>query len=135
MGTSVITASLSGVTSPNDTLMVTPASLQSIVVTPSSPSIAKGTTVQFTATGTYSDSTTQNLTSQVTWVSGTPSVASISSPGGPLRPKSGGDGDVGDHGVAERRDEPGERHADPVTAAALQSIAVTPSSPSIAKGN
>ena len=39
--------------------------LQSIAVTPSSPSIAKGTTVQFTATGTYSDSTTQNLTSQV----------------------------------------------------------------------
>ncbi len=36
--------------------------LQSIAVTPASPSIAKGGTQQFTATGTYSDNSTQNIT-------------------------------------------------------------------------
>ena len=133
MGTSVITASLSGVTSPNDTLTVTAAALQSIAVTPSSPSIAKGTTVQFTAIGTYSDSTTQNLTSQVTWASGTPSVATITSPGG-LATGDVLDGDVGDHGVVFSSGVTSPNDTLTVTAAALQSIAVTPSSPSIAKG-
>ena len=45
------------------------ASLVSIAVTPANPSIGKGATQQFTATGTYSDSSTQNLTSSVTWSS------------------------------------------------------------------
>ncbi len=44
-------------------LTVTAATLQSIAVTPANPSIAKGATQQFTATGTFSDGTTQNLTS------------------------------------------------------------------------
>ena len=38
----------------------------SIAVTPTDPSITKGTTQQFTAIGTYTDATTQDLTSQVT---------------------------------------------------------------------
>ncbi len=62
MGTSNIRASLSGVTSPVDVLTVTAATLQSIAVTPANPSIAKGVTQQFTATGTYSDSSTANVT-------------------------------------------------------------------------
>ena len=57
------------------------ATLESIAVTPASPSIAKGLTQQFTATGTYSDSSTQNLTSQVTWNSATTSVATIAAGG------------------------------------------------------
>ena len=55
--------------------------LQSIAVTPANPSIGKGLTQQFTATGTYSDSSTQNLTSQVTWASATPAVATINTTG------------------------------------------------------
>src|SRR6185437_995531 len=47
------------------------ATLQSIAVTPANPSAPKGTTEQFTATGTFSDNTTANLTSQVTWASAT----------------------------------------------------------------
>ena len=39
-------------------LTVTAATLVSIAVTPANPSIAKGTTQQFTATGTYTDSST-----------------------------------------------------------------------------
>ena len=38
-------------------------------------------TQQFTATGTYSDNSTQNLTSQVTWASATTSVATITAAG------------------------------------------------------
>ena len=41
----------------------------------------KGATQQFTATGTFSDNTTQNLTSQVTWASATPAVATINAAG------------------------------------------------------
>jgi trimeric autotransporter adhesin len=78
-GTSMITASLSGVTSPPDTLTV--VSLTKIAVTPPNPSVALGLTQQFTATGTYSDNSTQDLTTQVTWNSQTQAVATISASG------------------------------------------------------
>jgi hypothetical protein len=58
-----------------------PPTLKSIAVTPASPSIVKGTTQQFTATGTYSDGSTKNLTTSVTWASGTATVATIGSGG------------------------------------------------------
>lgn len=52
--------------------------LVSIAVTPANPSIAPNTDVQFFATGTYSDNSTQNLTSQVTWSSSSTAIANIS---------------------------------------------------------
>jgi hypothetical protein len=55
--------------------------LTSIAVTPANPSIPAGNTQQFTATGTYSDSSTQNITSQVTWTSSSAAVATINSAG------------------------------------------------------
>src|SRR6202789_1515335 len=55
--------------------------LKSIAVTPANPSIAKGATQQFTATGTFSDRSTQNLTTSVTWSWGTTTTASISASG------------------------------------------------------
>jgi len=61
------------------------ALVDSIAVTPSSQSVAVGETAQFTATGTYSHgshpSSTQNLTSQVTWTSSVPAVATINASG------------------------------------------------------
>ena len=62
-------------------VVTAPATLVSIAVTPANPSIAKGTTQQFTATGTYSDSSTANITSSVTWGSGTTATATISAGG------------------------------------------------------
>jgi hypothetical protein len=62
-------------------LTVTPPVLVSIAVTPANPSITVGATQQFTATGTYSDSSTQDLTASVTWTSSVPSVATINSSG------------------------------------------------------
>src|SRR5262249_12498648 len=55
--------------------------LTSIAVTPANPTLTVGATQQFNATGTYSDSSTQSLTSQVTWASSNTSVATVSSGG------------------------------------------------------
>ena len=76
VGTSVISASLSGVTG-NDTLTVTAATVVSIAITPTKPTIAPTKTLQFTATGTYTDKTAVNLTTQVTWSSSAPTIATI----------------------------------------------------------
>ena len=79
IGTSTISATLGGVVSTPQTIQVTPTpTLASIAVTPTNPTLQQvGATLQFTATGTYSDGTTQNLTSQVTWASTSPAVAAI----------------------------------------------------------
>src|SRR4029077_16999115 len=63
-------------------LTVGPATLVSIAVTPANPTVAAGLTKQFTATGTFTDSGTQNLTSSVTWSSGDLTVATISNTAG-----------------------------------------------------
>jgi plastocyanin len=55
-----------------------PATLSSIMVMPANPGIAVGGTEQFTAMGVYSDQSTQDLTSQVTWASTNTGVATIS---------------------------------------------------------
>ena len=52
--------------------------LVSIAVTPPNPTIQTGLTQQFTATGTYSDLSTQNITTQVTWASSHTGVATFS---------------------------------------------------------
>ena len=80
-GSTTITAT-SGSLSGSTTLNVTSSTLVSIGVTPAAPSIATGTTLQFAATGVYSDNSTQNLTSVVTWHAVNPAVASIGNAGG-----------------------------------------------------
>ncbi len=57
---------------------VTRAALVSIAITPSNPSIGFGKSEQFTATGTFADKTTRDLTASVIWSSSTTSVANIS---------------------------------------------------------
>jgi subtilisin family serine protease len=58
-----------------------PATLSSIAVTPADPSLTAPGTQQFTATGTYSDSSTQDLTSQAVWGSSNQSALTIGSTG------------------------------------------------------
>jgi GH18 family chitinase len=61
---------------------VTPPTLSSIAVTPNPPSHLKvGSTQQFTATGTYNDSSQSNITSSVTWTSSNTSVATMAAGG------------------------------------------------------
>src|SRR5207302_7131438 len=115
-------------------LTVSAAVLQSITVSSVNSSIAKGTTEQFTATGIYSDLTTVDLTTSgsLTWSSSAPGVATVSNAGGSrglatgvgvgnasITAQSGGI--VGGAGLA-------------VTAATLSTIAVTPTTQTIAKG-
>ncbi len=57
------------------------ATLTSIAVTPTNPSIAVGGTQQFTAKGTYSDGSTQDITKSVTWKSSNAAKAPIKSSG------------------------------------------------------
>ncbi|HTF99819.1 MAG TPA: Ig-like domain-containing protein, partial [Nitrospirota bacterium] len=76
-GSTVITAQYGGFTASTN-LTITAAALVSLAVTPANPSIALGTTKQFTATGTFSDNSTQNITSSVTWNSTSTGVASVS---------------------------------------------------------
>jgi hypothetical protein len=61
-------------------ITITPV-LTSIAVTPANATNQVGATQQFTATGTYSDSSTQDLSSQVTWASSSAGVATISASG------------------------------------------------------
>ena len=55
--------------------------LTSLVVTPANPSILIGASQQFTATGTYSDGSAQDITSQATWTSSDTGVATINTRG------------------------------------------------------
>ncbi len=58
--------------------------LNSVQVTPGSQSLSVGQSAQFTAVGTYgnaSHTSTQNVTSTVTWGSSVPAVATVSSSG------------------------------------------------------
>jgi len=77
-GTTFITAAFALVTSNTATLEVTPATLQTISVAPVSVSIPLGKTQQFSATGTFSDNTTQDLTSDATWISSNTLISTVS---------------------------------------------------------
>ena len=63
-------------------LTVAGKTLVSVNVTPATASVAVNGTQQFTLTGTYSDSSTQNLTSSAAWSSSNPSVATVVSGNG-----------------------------------------------------
>lgn len=77
-GTADITASFGG-QSATQTVEVSGAALESLAVTTegTSATLAQNTTLQLTATGTYSDGSTQDLTGQVTWASSNTAVAAI----------------------------------------------------------
>jgi len=80
VGSSTMTATVGSV-SGSGILNVGPAVLQSITISPQNAIIGKGTTLQFTATGNYSDSSTQDLTALLTWASSDSTTVSISSSG------------------------------------------------------
>ncbi|MFH2132928.1 MAG: Ig-like domain-containing protein [bacterium] len=54
------------------------AALTSISVTPANPTLADPSTQQFTATGTYANGSTSDITTSVNWVSEYPAIATIS---------------------------------------------------------
>jgi 6-phosphogluconolactonase (cycloisomerase 2 family) len=63
------------------TLTVQPSALISIAVTPNNPMARAGTTLQFTAIGTYQDGTMKVLTDSAKWLSSNVPVASVTQGG------------------------------------------------------
>ncbi|MDU0458485.1 MAG: Ig-like domain-containing protein [Geobacteraceae bacterium] len=76
-GNTVLTATVGGVSSTFN-LTVSNATITTVTVTPAAPSISKGLSTQFSASGTFSDATTQDLTFDATWASTAPAVATVS---------------------------------------------------------
>ena len=79
-GSSTISASFSGMNA-SAPLQVTSATLNSITISPYLPTFPVGGFQQFTATATFSDGSSQDLTNGVSWGSDNSTVASISSSG------------------------------------------------------
>jgi uncharacterized protein YjdB len=75
-GSVTVTATASGI-SGTTTLTVRTGTLVSLAITPVAPTAAAGTTKQFTATGTFSDGSTQDVTLNAHWSSSSASVATI----------------------------------------------------------
>jgi len=81
VGDATISASLSGVT--GSTLMtVIPPQLLSISLSPTNAAVLTLENLPFSATGTYTDATTVDITDLVTWESSIPTRASISNAAG-----------------------------------------------------
>jgi hypothetical protein len=79
-GSTVISALFAGQVG-TASLTVTNATLTSISVTPANPSISLGSSQQFSAVGTFSDSSTVTLTGQATWASSDIPIAVVNSVG------------------------------------------------------
>lgn len=131
-GGAQITATLNAI-SGSTSLTVNSSTLTSIVVTPQNSSLVVGLTRQFTATGVYSNGTSENLTSLVTWTSSNNAVAmpnaSMASNSGLVTAMSAG--------AVQIRAALGAVTAEAtlnVTAVALSSITVTPVNSSVAMG-
>ena len=76
-GTSVVSATLSSIAGTTTLTCTVAVTLASLAVTPGNPTQASGSAVAFTATGTYSDGSTQNLTSSSNWWSSNAAVATL----------------------------------------------------------
>jgi trimeric autotransporter adhesin len=132
LGTSIITAtSATGIVA-SSPVTVTAAILTSIQITPGNATIANGLARQLAATGTYTDGSTQDLTSQVTWASSNTAAATVSNASGSngLASSAG----VGATTVSATLGTVSGSTAFSVTAATLVSIQVTPNSPGIGNG-
>jgi hypothetical protein len=76
-GSALVTASYGG-TSASAAVTVAPATLVSIAVGPANPTVPVGVDQPFTATGTFSDASTQDLTALAAWTSSVTTVAAVS---------------------------------------------------------
>jgi len=126
-GSSTISA-ISGSVTGTASLSVSSAALVSIAVTPANSSMAVGTTKQFTATGTFSDSSTQDLTLSVLWGSSSPATATINNLG------SVGSLATGTTTISATLGTISGSTTLTVSTAHLVSISINPSNPRIEKG-
>ncbi len=79
-GTASITASLNG-SSQSAQVVVTAPEIDALSLSPLAPSLFAGEAISFVATATMTDGTTQTITSNLAWTSGTSAVATIDNTG------------------------------------------------------
>ena len=125
-GTSVITAA-SGTRSATALLTVTPATLVSLSIAPTNPTMAVGTTRQLSVNATYSDASTVDVTANTAFTSVAPTIATVGPTTGLVTAVSVGSslitGTFGGQSVSTTAT---------VTAASLTSISVTPATATVA---
>ncbi|MFN7510047.1 MAG: Ig-like domain-containing protein [Betaproteobacteria bacterium] len=134
-GSTTISATLPGSSVSGSTgLAVTPAQLVSLAVTPGNPSVPLGLSQAFTATGTFTDGTTQDLTAAVTWLSSAGAIASVSNAAS--RRGIATTFATGTTTITALHPASGVTASAPLTAsaAALVSLAIVPGNPSVPLG-
>jgi len=82
-GGAQVSAAYQGLTG-STSITVGPPSLVSITVSPNASSLPVGETEQLTATGTFTDGSTQSLTQSATWSSTCPTIATVNAAGAAL---------------------------------------------------
>lgn len=82
VGTAHVTANLGGIASPTASLTADGATLNSVTIAPTKSDVVIGSTLQFTAVGSYSDTSTFDITRYATWTSSAPALLSISNASG-----------------------------------------------------
>ncbi len=80
-GGATLTAGPLGGASQQATVTVTAARPQHLTLSPPAASIGRGETHRFTATATFTDTTSRDVTGEATWASSNPGVAAVLSPG------------------------------------------------------
>lgn len=130
IGSTFVTATSNGKTSPPVSVTVSSAILSSIAITPASASIPKGKTQAYTATGTYTDGKTANITALVTWTSVAPTTATVGENTGYVLGIAVGNTTVS----AALNGITSSSASVAVTPAILTSIAITPVSTTIPQG-
>ncbi|MBB5370462.1 MULTISPECIES: S-layer family protein [unclassified Janthinobacterium] len=123
-GGSAVSATFGG-KSATAQLTVSPAVLKAIAISPLAPSVAIGGTQQFTVTGTFSDSSTHDVTAVSTFASATPATANIAAGGLALGKVAGATQITATTGTLSAST------VLTVTPAVLLSIAVTPQNPTV----
>ncbi|CAH8190032.1 conserved hypothetical protein [Vibrio aestuarianus] len=81
VGSTTVTATKDDITSNTVNVEVTAAVITAIQVTPATVNVAKGQTQQLTADATYSDGTSSEVSSSVTWMPDDPNTATVTSGG------------------------------------------------------
>ena len=131
IGTATISATPVGSTvTGTSKIKVTSATLVSVAVSPTNPTVIAGISEAFDATGTYSDGTTDDITTQVTWTSSVTTVATIASTGlaSTLAP--------GSTAITATDPKTGKSGSTTLTVSAvtLASVAISPSTPTLPVG-
>ncbi|ELO1776218.1 Ig-like domain-containing protein, partial [Vibrio fluvialis] len=130
IGKTTLTANHAGVTSNTVTIETTAAEITSIQVTPSPlKGIAKGLKKSLTAMATFTDGTTQDITSTISWLSNDSSIATVSSLGELSAVSEGNTTVSGTKGGVVSNVVDVE-----VTSAIVQSLQITPPVLDLAKG-